>query len=190
MPHTTYSPLAAGGGAADHVVAFGASAGGLRAISSILADLSSSFSAPIVIVQHLSPRSPSQMAEILGRRTPLQVKEAEEGDCLKPGTVYVAPPARHLLVRKGETLSLSDTDKVHYCRPSADVLFLSLAESCGERSVGVILTGGDGTAGIRAIKAAGGVTFAQDEKSSENSSMPPLPGTWISCCRCRTSLRR
>ena len=160
--------------ASSHIVALGASVGGLQAISTILAKLLATFPAPIVIVQHLSPHTPSQMADILSRRTALQVKEAQEGDCLKAGMVYVAPPARHLIVSSDEKLSLSDADKVHYCRPSADVLFLSLADSVGARAVGVVLTGGDGdgTAGIQAIKAAGGTTFAQDEGSSKDASMP------------------
>ncbi len=156
------------------VVALGASVGGLQAISTILAKLPASFPAPIVIVQHLSPHTPSQMAHILSRRTALQVKEAEAGDRLRAGAVYVAPPAWHLLVSSDEILFLSDADKVHHSRPAVDVLFLSLAESCGDRAVGVVLTGGncDGTAGLQAIKAAGGTTFAQDEQSSEDVSMP------------------
>lgn len=156
------------------VIALGASAGGLQAISTILAKPPASFPAPIVIVQHLSPHSPSQMAAILSHRTALQVKEAEAGDRLRAGTVYVAPPAWHLIVSSDEILFLSDADKVHHSRPAVDVLFLSLAESCGDRAVGVVLTGGncDGTAGLQAIKAAGGTTFAQDEQSSEDVSMP------------------
>lgn len=155
-------------------VAIGASAGGLNALSVILAALPADFPAPILIVQHLAPDFPSQMARLLGRHTMLHVKEAEEGDPMRPGQVYLAPPGRHLLVGAGETLSLSGAGKVHHSRPSVDILFESVAACFGARAVGVVLTGGDGdgAAGIRAIKAAGGVTVAQDEASSEHPSMP------------------
>ena len=158
----------------SRVVAIGASAGGLHALSLILAALPPSFPAPILVVQHLSPNFPSQLAHILSRRTVLHVKEAEEGDRIQAGHVYIASPASHLLVCPDGTLSLSDTDKVRHCRPSADVLFSSLAASVGARAVGVVLTGGDGDGadGIQAVKGAGGFTLAQDQQSSQDFSMP------------------
>jgi len=114
------------------------------------------------------------MASILGRRTSLCMKQAEDGDRLQAGHVYVAPPAKPPLVNPDSTLSLSLGEKVKHCRPSVDVLFQSVAASAGARAVGVVLTGGDGdgAAGIRAVKAAGGVTFAQDQASSLQPSMP------------------
>jgi two-component system chemotaxis response regulator CheB len=160
--------------ALSRVFALGASAGGLRALSVVLAALPEGFPAPILVVQHLSPDRPSHMADLLGRRTPLHVKEAQEEDRIRPGWVYVAPPDRHLLACEDGTLSLSLTDRVHHSRPSVDVLLTSVAAAFGSRSVGVVLTGsdGDGAAGIRAIKAAGGVTVAQDEATSKQPSMP------------------
>ncbi|MGI4791807.1 MAG: chemotaxis protein CheB [Janthinobacterium lividum] len=157
-----------------YVVTIGASAGGLNALSVILAALPQDFPAPVLVVQHLSPDFPSKMVHILGRLTSLPVKEAEEGDCIQAGHVYVAPPAKHLLVNPDLTLSLSLSPKVHHCRPSVDVLFRSAAISCGTSAIGVVLTGGDGdgSAGIHAIKAAGGITMAQDLPSSEQPSMP------------------
>ena len=159
---------------AARVVAVGASAGGLQALSLILATLPADFPAPVLVVQHLSPDFPSQLAHILGRHTDLHVKQAEQGDRIQAGHVYVAPPDRHLLACADGTLALTHTHKVHHCRPSVDVLFTSLAASFGARAVGVVLTGGDGdgAAGIVAIKAAGGVTFAQDLSSSQQPSMP------------------
>ena len=156
------------------VVAVGASAGGLHALSLILAALPAEFAAPILVVQHLSPDFPSQLAHILGRHTDLHVKQAEEGDRIQAGYVYVAPPDRHLLACADGTLALTHTHKVHHCRPSADVLLTSVAVGFGARAVGVILTGGDGdgAAGIQAVKAAGGVTMAQDLPSSQQPSMP------------------
>jgi two-component system chemotaxis response regulator CheB len=93
--------------AAFDVVALAASAGGLMALSTVLSGLTADFPATIVIVQHLDPRHRSLMADILSRRTPLRVKQAEEGDCLTPATAYIAPPNRHLLVNPDGTLSLS-----------------------------------------------------------------------------------
>ena len=159
---------------AARVVAVGASAGGLQALSLILATLPADFRAPVLVVQHLSPDFPSQLAHILGRHTDLHVKQAEQGDRIQAGHVYVAPPDRHLLACADGTLALTHTHKVHHCRPSVDVLFTSLAASFGARAVGVVLTGGDGdgAAGCQAIKAEGGVTFAQDLFSSQQPSMP------------------
>lgn len=156
------------------VVAVGASAGGISALSVILAALPANFPAPIVVVHHLAPEFPSLLAQILSRRTPLRVKQAEENDRLHRGWVYVAPPGRHLVTCADGTLSLTVSEKVHYSRPSVDVLSESVASAFGSSAVGLVLTGGDGDGadGIRAIKAAGGVTFAQDEASSEQASMP------------------
>jgi two-component system chemotaxis response regulator CheB len=155
-------------------VALGASAGGLQALSAILADLPADFPAPLVVVLHLSPSFTSRLPEILARQTSLRVKAAQEGDLLYAGWIYIAPPARHLVVLTEGILSLTETEKVHYCRPSVDVLFQSVAASFGERAIAVVLTGadGDGAAGILAIRAAGGVTIAQDEGSSQNAGMP------------------
>ena len=157
-----------------HVVAVGASAGGLQALSLILAALPTDFPVPVLVVQHLSPDYPSQLAHILGRHTDLHVKQAEQGDRLRAGWVYVAPPDRHLLACADGTLALTHTHKVHHCRPSVDVLFTSVAAGFGARAVGVVLTGGDGDGaeGVKAIKAAWGVTFAQDLPSSQQPSMP------------------
>jgi two-component system, chemotaxis family, protein-glutamate methylesterase/glutaminase len=126
------------------------------------------------VVQHLDPRHRSLMAEILSRRTPLQVKQAEEGDSLRPATVYIAPPNRHLLVNPDGTLSLSQSELVHFVRPSADLLFESVAASYKDRAVAVVLTGtgSDGTMGVQAIKKMGGTVIAQDEATSEFFGMP------------------
>ncbi len=109
--------------AAFDIVAIAASAGGLTAIVKVLSTLKAEFPAAIAIVQHLAPEYPSFMAEILGRRTDITVKQAQEGDSLTPGTAYVAPPNRHLLVNGDGTLSLSQSELVHFLRPSADLLF-------------------------------------------------------------------
>lgn len=159
---------------AYNLVALAASAGGLTAISKVLSGLPPGFPASIVVVQHLDPRHRSLMADILARRTPLKVKEAEEGDRLLPATVYIAPPNRHLLVNPDGTLSLSQSELVHFVRPSADLLFESVAASYREHAIGVILTGSgsDGAMGVGAVKKMRGTVIVQDEKTSEFFGMP------------------
>ena len=161
-------------GSAFAIVALAASAGGLTAISRILSALPVDFPAAIVIVQHLDPRHRSLMASILSRRTPLQVKQAEEGDCLSPATVYIAPPNRHLLVNPDGTLSLSQSELVHFVRPSADLLFESVAACYRDCAIAVVLTGtgSDGAMGVQAIKKMGGTVICQDEESAEFFGMP------------------
>ncbi|HEV8310401.1 MAG TPA: chemotaxis protein CheB [Methylomirabilota bacterium] len=160
--------------AAFDVVALAASAGGLKALSHLLAALPHDFPASLVVVQHLDPRHRSLMASILARRTPLAVKEAEEGDRLAPATVLIAPPNKHLLVNADGAVILAQTELVHFVRPSADLLFESVAASYRERSIGVVLTGtgSDGTMGVQAIKKMGGTVIAQDEATCEFFGMP------------------
>ena|ERR671922_1641257 len=161
-------------GAAFDVVAFAASAGGLTALSRIFSEIPNDFPAAMVVVQHLDPRHRSLMADILSRRTMLRVKQGEEGDQLRPGMVYVAPPNRHLLVNRDGSLSLSQSELVHFVRPSADLLFESLAASYKDRAVAVVLTGTgtDGNMGVTAVKKMGGTVIVQDEKTAEYFGMP------------------
>lgn len=156
------------------IVALAASAGGLMALSQVLSGLPPDVAATIVVVQHLDPRHRSLMADILSRRTNLPVKEAEEGDHLENGTAYIAPPDRHLLVNADGTLSLSQSELVHFVRPSADLLFESVAASYRDRAIAVVLTGtgSDGAMGVQAIKKMGGTVIVQDEKTSEFFGMP------------------
>lgn len=160
--------------AAYGIVALAASLGGLKAIGQILEALPSDFPAAIAVVQHLSPQYPSHLADIFSRRTSLKVKQAESGERLQAGTVYIAPPNNHLLVNPDSTLSLSASDKVNFVRPSADVLFESVANSFKERAIAVILTGTgcDGTRGAKAISKMGGMVLAQNEATCTSFSMP------------------
>jgi two-component system, chemotaxis family, protein-glutamate methylesterase/glutaminase len=160
--------------AAFDIVALASSAGGLRALMELLSALPSDFPAAMVIVQHLDPRHRSLMADILSRHTSLRVKHAEEGEPVLPGTVFIAPPNKHLLVNPGGRLSLSDSELVHFVRPSADLLFESVAGSFRDRAIAVVLTGtgSDGAMGVRAIKKMGGTVIAQDEATSEFFGMP------------------
>jgi two-component system chemotaxis response regulator CheB len=169
-PRTNHHPVAS----AFDVVAVAASAGGLQALSGVLSLLPADFPAALVVVQHLDPRHRSLMADILSRRTALKVKQAEEGDELSPGTVHIAPPNKHLLVNPDGTLTLAQSELVHFVRPSADLLFESVAASYKERAIAVVLTGtgSDGTMGVQAIKKMGGTVIAQDEATAEFFGMP------------------
>ena len=161
-------------GAAFDIVALAASAGGLQALSCVLAGLPASFPAATVVVQHLDPRHRSLIADILGRRTALKVREAREGDVLTAGVVFTAPPNRHLLVNPDATLSLSQSELVHFVRPSADLLFESVAASFRDRAIAVVLSGMgvDGAMGLRAVRKMGGTIIVQDEATSEFFGMP------------------
>ena len=158
-----------------NVVALAASSlGGLKAISEILSALPADFPAAITLVQQLEFQDTSDLANILSRRTVLQVKQAETGDLLCPGKVYIAPKTKHLLVNADGTLSLSETELVHFMRPSADLLFESVAASFKQRALAVVLTGtgSDGAMGVQAIKEMGGTTIAQNQETSEVFTMP------------------
>jgi two-component system chemotaxis response regulator CheB len=114
------------------------------------------------------------MPEIMSRRSKLPVKQAEHGMELLPAHVYLAPPDNHLLVNRNATVSLTQTELVNFVRPSADLLFESVAAAYGERAIAVVLTGSgkDGSMGVTAIKQRGGTVIAQDEDSSEFFGMP------------------
>lgn len=153
-----------------------ASAGGLKALSVILGGLPAKFPAAIAIVMHLSPDHESLLAEILGWRTQLEVRQAHTGDVLCHSSVFVAPPNHHLLVREGGSLELSSSasEKVHHARPSAEPLFASVAEVYKQNAIAVVLTGGDGdgSIGVSIIKELGGKVIAQDRPTSQDFSMP------------------
>ena len=157
--------------ASFHVVMLGASTGGLNALSEVLSALPGDFPAVITVIQHLQP---SELADILQSRTVLQVKQAESGDVLYPGKVYIAPANNHLLVNPDSTLSLSHSEFVQFMRPSADLLFESVAGSFKQRAIAVVLTGkgSDGAIGVQAIKKMGGIAIAQAQSSCEDFGMP------------------
>ena len=156
------------------VVAFAASAGGINALMEVLEKLPRDFPAAVVIVQHLDPRHRSLMADIMQRHCALDVRQAAEGDRIEAGNVYIAPPNLHVLVTPGKALTLSDSELVHFVRPSADLLFESVATTFKERSIAVVLTGTgfDGSMGVTAVKKMGGTVIAQDKDTAEFPGMP------------------
>jgi two-component system chemotaxis response regulator CheB len=165
---------AEGGPFTKPVIGIATSAGGLSALSTILSALPATLEAAILVVQHLDPARPSHLADILGRRTPLPVKQAAGKDRLHPGAVFIAPPGAHILVDPEGIISLSHRPPVHFVRPAADRLFESIAGSFGPRAVAVVLTGTghDGATGAQAVKRAGGRVIVQDEFTSEFFGMP------------------
>ena len=156
------------------VVALAASAGGIQALITILSGLPAGFQPPVLIAQHVAPEHPSELVSILSRHTTLTVRYARQGERIPPGHVYVPPSGRRLEICPDQTLSLPAAVMLGLGRPSADRLFLSLAQSAGERAVAAVLSGigSDGSQGIREINAVGGRTIAQDEESSLFPEMP------------------
>jgi two-component system, chemotaxis family, protein-glutamate methylesterase/glutaminase len=158
------------------LIAIGASTGGTEAIFSVLKQLPKGLPG-IVIVQHIPPVFSSMFAERLNNQTHFSVKEAVNGDVIERNHVYVAPGDKHVQVRKSEKgyfLKVYEGEKVSGHCPSVDVLFTSVAESVGGRSIGVILTGMgyDGAKGITLMRRKGAITLGQDEKSSVVYGMP------------------
>ena len=156
------------------IVAVASSAGGLAALTRLVSLVPGDFPAAMLVVQHLDPRHRSLMAELLAKRTALRVKQADDGETIVAGTMYIAPPDQHLLANPNRTLSLTQSELVPFVRPSEDLLFESVAAAFRDRAIAVVLTGSgsDGSMGVRAIKKTGGTVIAQDERTSEYFSMP------------------
>jgi len=167
-------PGPAGGTSPQYdVVAIGASAGGVEALHVVVNSLPAGLPAAVLIVQHMDPRHKSMLARLLGRYSSLPVKQATSGEEACPGTVYIAQPDAHLIVRAGR-LVLTDSPHVHFSRPSIDLLFESVADAYGDRAIAVVLSGSgvDGAAGIRAVKGKGGTTIVQDPATAAHTGMP------------------
>lgn len=156
------------------IVAVASSAGGVTALRDLLGALPPDFPVPIVAVQHLDRRHRTVLAQVVARKSPLQVKLAEDREKVAPGVVYMAPPDHHLLVASDGVLTLSQSELVHFLRPSADLLFESVAAAYGPRVVACVLTGtgNDGAMGVTAVKSQGGTVIAQDPETAEFPGMP------------------
>ena len=155
-------------------VLIGASAGGIEALTTILPALPPSFPVPIVVVLHQHPGGGTSWPDYLGRQTGLPVVEAEDKLPLTAGTIYCAPAGYHLLLEHDGSCALSVDEKVHYSRPSIDLLFASAADAFGPALIGVILTGAnaDGAAGLAEIAARGGIAVVQSLQSAAWPAMP------------------
>lgn len=156
-----------------YLVGIGASAGGLEALSALIAALPTDLGISYVVLQHLSPTHRSMMAQLLGRETAMAVQEVENGIQPEPDTIYVAPASNNVKLKDG-CFELIEGPREASPRPSVSMFLTSLAEEKIEDAIGVILsgTGSDGASGLRDIKAAGGYTFAQDPQTAKYTGMP------------------
>ena len=156
------------------LIIIGGSSGSLEVIMKILPVLKKDLGLPIIIVMHRNTSADSALTELLASRTQLKVKEADDKDVLEAGCVYIAPPDYHLLVEADGTLSLDASERVHYCRPSIDVSFMSAAVAYRDELLALLLSGAnaDGAAGIKEIKEAGGYTIVQDPLEAGVAYMP------------------
>tara|TARA_R110001599_G_C12274642_1_gene661983 strand:- start:2290 stop:6324 length:4035 start_codon:yes stop_codon:yes gene_type:complete len=155
------------------IVGIGASAGGLGALKSFFDKASTDMGAAFVIIQHLDPNHQSLTAEILGRHTTMPAQQIERGMKVEKNHVYVIPPNTYLTLN-GNEFELGEAVLRHSLRMPIDVFFSSLAKEHTQHAVGIVLsgTGSDGTAGIRDIKASGGITFAQSPETAQFDGMP------------------
>ncbi len=155
------------------IVGIAASAGGLEAFTQLLKYLLTDTGMAFVLIQHLDPNHKSLLSEILARKTQMPVTEVQDGVTVEPNKVYIIPPNTKMIV-SGGVLQLTPREKVQGKYMPADAFFTSLAADRGHKAIAVILSGadGDGSLGLKAIKAAGGVTFAQCEDTAKFDSMP------------------
>src|SRR5215813_6479455 len=153
------------------IVGIGGSAGGFEATMELLQTLPAQNGMAFVIVQHLDPHHASRLPSLLGRVTQMPVLELTGRVQPKPDTVYVQPPNKCVICKDGTLSLIKRTERMNL---AIDHFFESLAEAQGPRAIGIVLSGSgsDGTAGLRAIKAGGGITFAQDEETAKYPSMP------------------
>jgi two-component system chemotaxis response regulator CheB len=161
----------------NRIIAIGISTGGPNALQYVLSQIPGDFPASILIVQHMPEGFTEMFAKRLDECCALEVQEARSGDLLVAGRVLICPGNRHIMVRRmprGDMAVLSDGSPVNGHRPSADVLFHSVAQQFGPTAVGLLMTGmgEDGAEGLGALKAAGGVTIAQSEDTCVVSGMP------------------
>jgi len=159
------------------IVAIGISTGGPNALQYVFSQMPENFPGCIVVVQHMPEGFTQMFAKRLDESSALEVKEAQSGDLLLAGRVLICPGDRHIKVRKmehGKIAILVDQPRVNGHRPSADVLFSSVAQEFGSNAVGVLMTGvgEDGAAGLGALQAAGAITAAQSPDTCVVDSMP------------------
>lgn len=156
-----------------HVITIGTSAGGVQALTTIIKLLPKGFPASIHIVQHMSTEAPSNLATVLEKAGQLPVAFAKDRELIQPSRIYLAPPDRHLLLEK-ERVRVIRGPRENRMRPAIDPLFRSAAVAYRSYATGVILTGmlDDGTAGLQAIKACGGMAIVQDPQEAKYPSMP------------------
>jgi two-component system chemotaxis response regulator CheB len=155
-------------------IVIGTSAGGIRALLTLLCDLPVHFRLPIIIVVHMPETRDSRLVEVFQHHMAIKVMMAEDKDRICAGRVYFAGPGYHLSIERDRRFSISCEDPVHYSRPSIDILMSSAADTYGASLAGILLTGAnqDGAEGMARIHAAGGLTVIQDPTEAEMAFMP------------------
>lgn len=155
------------------ILAIGTSAGGVEALAYLAERFAPQFPASILVTIHVPSHSRSELDHVLSRAGPLPAQFASDGDVLRKGRIYIAPPNRHLIV-DGFQLALGQGARENHARPAIDAMLRSTAVCCGARTIGVVLTGtlGDGASGLRAVKRAGGISVVQDPGDAAYSEMP------------------
>lgn len=150
------------------------SAGGIKALPTLLQRLPQPMDAAVIIVQHLDAAHRSRLVEILKLHTKVEVRIIEDGDAIQQGVIHVASPGKHVLVDEHNLMHLTDTDKVQHVRPSGDLLLTSAAAHYQGQVIGIVLTGRmrDGSDGVQSVHDAGGVVLVQDPESAQFRSMP------------------
>lgn len=158
---------------AFEIVVVGTSAGGLKALQTLLSGLAGGFSLPIVIVQHRGKDLHSSLCEFLAHSSGVTISEPEDKEPMLANHVYLAARDYHLLVTN-RSFALSTDHPVGFARPSIDVLFESVADEFQDRAIGVVLTGAnrDGARGLAAIKSRRGLTIVEDPRSATAREMP------------------
>ncbi len=156
------------------IIGVGASAGGLEALQGLVKNIKPNSNLAFVVAQHLSPTYKSLMVSLLSKEAQIDIKEAQNLETIKPNIMYICPPNKHILVQDKKIILLEPKQPSYGPKPSIDMLFESLSEDIGNKSIGVILsgTGSDGCRGVRAIKAEGGFTIAQQPNSAKYDGMP------------------
>jgi two-component system chemotaxis response regulator CheB len=158
----------------EHVIVIAGSAGALAPLRQVIRTLGSELRAAVVVTIHSPPDQPTLLAQILSRDTSLPVKVAAPGELLRPGHVYVAPPGYHHVVLVDGRIQLRPHPRRALRGTSGDPLLISAASNFGSRAIGVVLSGSNrnGAAGLRAIRAAGGLGLAQDPGEATFATIP------------------
>ena len=155
------------------IVVIGASTGGVAALLELVKTMPADFPAPIFVVMHMAPDSPSILPQLLNSVSALKVRHPQDGELVEAGVIYVARPDHHLLL-EGNRVLVTRGPKENRFRPSIDALFRSAAYTYGPRVIGVVLTGylDDGTSGLWSVQRLGGVAVVQEPRDAEQPSMP------------------
>lgn len=156
------------------VVVMGGSTGSIDVLLRVLPKLPMPLSFALIIVLHRKNTADSTLANLLSLKTSHPLREVDDKDVVKPGTIYLAPADYHLLIERTKVFALDDSEKVNYSRPSIDVTFESAADVYGPSLIGILLSGAnaDGSLGLTAIKRAGGLLVAQQPETAQVGFMP------------------